>query len=255
MSHKTLSRRFESRLEAGKTLAAQLKGLPIDHPVVLAISPDAIPVAYPVAKALACPLDLVLGYKVTHPWNPDLPLGVVTERDFFSSNSGTAFHGLSGEQVRKIFIKEASRIAAEARTFSEARPQISLVDRNVVLIGEGASSGFTAHAIAEIARLRGARSIFLALPYCTERAANKLRELQSADDIFIEIELTSELSPSEWYPSDWQEAQTASGQTLFHARTEQVKTKRIIELLKRANESAIPRIGSSPAEIRRKSVA
>jgi predicted phosphoribosyltransferase len=210
---------FASRFEAGETLAHQLKSLPLENPIVLAISPDAIPVAFPVAEALHCPLDLVLGFKITHPHHPEVALGVVTERDFFSQEPDPTFRRIPAEELRKILIQETARLASQARIYSKARPQISLLDRDVLLVGEGASTGFTAHAVAETVRLRGARTVLLALPYCTRQAANKLRELGSADQLLIQREAENELAPADWYPQD----------------ERVLKKETIIELLNKAN--------------------
>lgn len=67
-------RTFRNRSEAGKLLAAQVAGLDLRYPVVLALPRGGVPVAFEVAKALGAPLDLVIVRKVGAPeirsWRP-----------------------------------------------------------------------------------------------------------------------------------------------------------------------------------------
>src|SRR6056297_3535890 len=68
---------FADRTDAGDRLAAALeeRGLAVD--VVLGIPRGALPVARPVADALAADLDVVVARKLGSPGNPELALGAV----------------------------------------------------------------------------------------------------------------------------------------------------------------------------------
>ena len=57
-------RLFEDRRDAGRRLALALKQYADEHPIVLALPRGGVPVAFEVAKALRCDLDLLFVRKI-----------------------------------------------------------------------------------------------------------------------------------------------------------------------------------------------
>jgi len=70
---------FASRLEAGKRLAAALKGLVKKKGMVLAIPRGGVVVGFEVARSLGLPLDVIVPRKIGAPFNPELAIGAMTE--------------------------------------------------------------------------------------------------------------------------------------------------------------------------------
>jgi len=71
--------RFRDRVDAGQKLAARLEIYKHQDAVVYALPRGGVPVGKEIARALGCPLDLVIIRKIGHPGNPEYALGAVTE--------------------------------------------------------------------------------------------------------------------------------------------------------------------------------
>lgn len=72
--------RFSNRSEAGRQLAKALEHYRGQDVVVLALPRGGVPVAAEVASFLDAPLDLLLVRKIGVPWQPELAMGAVTQR-------------------------------------------------------------------------------------------------------------------------------------------------------------------------------
>lgn len=181
---------FSTRQQAGRLLGLKLKALNIPHPVVLAISPNAVPVAAEAAKILACPLGLEISRKVVHPKHPEMVIGVATEEDFFSFRPQTDTRlDLNPIELEHLLVAEANELQREAHLYKNGIPPILINQRDVILIDEMAMSGATARAAIQTARLRGARKVSLALPICPAKTARLLRKESSPDSLIILYEL------------------------------------------------------------------
>ena len=70
---------FENRTQAGRLLAEQFVGMPLERPLVLAIARGGIDVGVEIARRLGAELDVVLARKLRCPFQPELALGAVSE--------------------------------------------------------------------------------------------------------------------------------------------------------------------------------
>src|SRR4030043_2151896 len=71
---------FKDRAEAGQLLAKRLNKYRGGNPLVLAIPRGGVMVGAEIAKALECPLDLVVTRKIGAPANPELAIGATTSK-------------------------------------------------------------------------------------------------------------------------------------------------------------------------------
>ncbi|HEU4895771.1 MAG TPA: phosphoribosyltransferase, partial [Acidimicrobiia bacterium] len=71
--------RFRDRRHAGELLGARVAALHPDDPVVYGLPCGGVPVAYEVARALDCPLDVLVVRKVGVPYQPELAMGAIAE--------------------------------------------------------------------------------------------------------------------------------------------------------------------------------
>ena len=75
------ARVYRDRAHAGRVLAQRLSAMALADPLVLALPRGGVPVGVEIARALRCPLDVLLVRKLGAPGFPELGLGAVVEGD------------------------------------------------------------------------------------------------------------------------------------------------------------------------------
>lgn len=156
---------FTDRPEAGRLLAERLDHLRTANPVVLALPRGGVPVAYPVARALDAPLDVVLVRKLGVPSHPEVAYGALSEDGVRVVNDDV----LSAVHAPPTELEETERSAQaelrrQAERFRGDRPRIPLVGRTALLVDDGIATGATASAACQVVSAQGADRIVLAVP-------------------------------------------------------------------------------------------
>ena len=72
-------RLFLDRRDAGRQLAARLRHLRDEHPVVVGLPRGGVPVAFEVAGQLDAPLDVIVVRKLGVPYQPEFGMGAIGE--------------------------------------------------------------------------------------------------------------------------------------------------------------------------------
>ena len=173
----TVTRRFADRRAAGRELAARLRLLGIEDPIVFGLARGGVPVAYEVAEALGAPLDVLVVRKIGAPSNPELGIGAVAEGDV---------RVLDPEAVRRMLVsvEELDAAIARARTEVEARveryrggrPPLDARGRTAIVVDDGLATGGTARAALRSVRRQGPRRLVLAVPVGAPEAVHALRD-------------------------------------------------------------------------------
>jgi len=156
--------RFRDRSDAGRALARALESRAFPSPVVYAIPRGGVVVAAEVARALVCPLYVVVPRKIGAPFNPELAIGAVAP-------DGTPIlnHALVRELgVSRSYIEEEARRQAEEaerrqRAYGTSGPP-SLAGKTALVIDDGIATGYTALAVAGYLRQKNPDRIVLAVP-------------------------------------------------------------------------------------------
>lgn len=157
--------RYWDRVDAGRRLAAHLSHLRGARTVVLGLPRGGVPVAAEVAKHLHSPFDVLLVRKIGVPGQPELAMGAAGEgrvtvvndqilRD--SSVSEHQFH-TAEERARRV-------IEERAVLYRCGREAPDLHGKTALIVDDGLATGATARAACQVARLRGARRVVLAVP-------------------------------------------------------------------------------------------
>jgi putative phosphoribosyl transferase len=214
---------FPDRTAAGRELAQRLVHLRSEDVVVLGLPRGGVPVAFEVARVLDAPLDVLVVRKLGVPHQPELAMGAVGEGDVLVLNQDVlARAGI--DRAGLLAVEERERVELERRAvqFRTDRPRIPLTGRTAVLVDDGIATGATARAACRVARAQGAARLVLAVPACSPRTAEKLR--QEVDE-FVVLE-----TPPDFF---------AVGQVYADFRP--VRDGEVVELLRRsARTSAEP---------------
>ncbi|WP_019876696.1 phosphoribosyltransferase [Sporichthya polymorpha] len=165
--------RFTDRRDAGRRLAPRVAALNLTDPVVLALPRGGVPVAAPIAAALAAPLEVFVARKVGLPEQPEFGIGAIAE--------GLAEPVVYAHAPR---IRERTwrELTAAARTELERRVARYRGDRalpplagaEVVLVDDGLATGVTAEASVRGLRSYGPARVVLAVPVAAPDTAERL---------------------------------------------------------------------------------
>jgi predicted phosphoribosyltransferase len=157
-----MPKRFSDRIDAGKQLAAKLHQLCGADTVVVALPRGGVPVAFPVARALRAPLDILAVRKLGVPFQPEVAMGAIGEggvRVVDEAIAGAA--GVSPADFAAVEATERVELDRQIRRFRDDRPPISLAGRTVVIVDDGIATGSTARAACLVARAHGAARVVL----------------------------------------------------------------------------------------------
>lgn len=152
---------FANRQDVGQRLASALVRYQDQHPVVLALQRDGVPVAFEIAKAMNAPLDILLVRELRAPESTGRELGAVVDEprperildeSVIESQQVTADYIDSEVRVQLQIIEEGKRRYRGDHLFP------TLSERTVILADDGTATlpmilaGLKALALAEASR-------------------------------------------------------------------------------------------------------
>ena len=175
---------FADRRDAGRRLAAALRGYARENPLVLALPRGGVPVGYEVARELGAPLDLVFVRKIGAPAQPELGLGAVVDGDDPQL--------VVNEDVVREVRPPPGYVEAEARrqlAEIERRRQLyrggrlpePVANRTVIVVDDGIATGGTVRAVLRALARLGPRRLVLAVPVAPRDSIRSLRA--EADEV------------------------------------------------------------------------
>lgn len=173
---------YADRAEAGQLLAEELvRSIDHDHldrPVLLALPRGGVPVAVPVARALAVPLSVLLVRKLGAPGQPELAVGAVAaigDRVQRVVNADWVQRlGLTDQDLDRLEQSETAVLRARVATFGST-PAVD--GRTVIIVDDGLATGATMRAAVTAVRGAGARSVVVAVPVGAVGACRELEQL------------------------------------------------------------------------------
>ncbi|WP_276132422.1 phosphoribosyltransferase [Polluticoccus soli] len=151
---------YEDRIEAGFVLAEQLEKYRNQDAVILTIPRGGVPVAYPIARQLGFPVDLLLIKKLGHPTQPEYAIGAVSLSDVVVARD---------EYVDPSYIEEATREIRERlkemyQKFRGNRQPENLTGRIVIIVDDGIATGRTLLSGINFIKKNNPAKIVIAVP-------------------------------------------------------------------------------------------
>lgn len=180
---------FRDRRDAGKRLAEKLLAYRDESAVVFALPRGGVPVAFEVAAALGCPLDVIIARKLGAPDQPELGIGAVAQGGKRVLNARITAHlAITEEYIERATRREMERIEAAERRFKAGGTHPCA--KTAILVDDGLATGATARAAILAAKDMGPRKIVLAAPICAPQTSRTLRRevdslvcLESPEDL------------------------------------------------------------------------
>jgi putative phosphoribosyl transferase len=156
---------FSSRVEAGKQLAAALKGKIVGDAVVLAIPRGGVVVGFEIAQALGVALDIIVPRKIGAPNNPELAIGAMTEDGTVILDQHLAdYLGVSNSYVQQEAERQKMEIQRRLQQYRGNTPKRDLKGCVVILVDDGIATGSTMMAALASVRRSGAKKVIVAVP-------------------------------------------------------------------------------------------
>ena len=207
---------FEDRKEAGRLLAAALKGFRGKDTVVLGIPRGGMVVAGEIAGALNSGLDIVLSRKLGCPGNPELAIGSVGEDGRLFLNQDLAFRvGADETYIETEKARQLSEIKNRVRLFRQFKAKVSLEGKTVIVTDDGVATGSTMQAALWASGRENPKRLIAAIPV---GAGESVRFLADYANEVIVLRL-----PRDLY---------AIGQ--FYRHFDQTSDEEVLEILKEA---------------------
>ncbi|MET9567777.1 phosphoribosyltransferase [Streptomyces virginiae] len=189
---------YTDRADAGERLAEAVRHLEEEHPVVLGLPRGGVPVAFPVARALGAPLDVIVVRKLGVPFHRELGFGAIGEGGVrVISDDIVRSSRVTRRDLEAVEQSEEAELARQARTFRGDRPRVALDGRTVIVVDDGIATGATAAAACEVVRAQGAARVVLAVPVAPPDAVARLRG--AADEVVCLSSPPAFRAVGEWY--------------------------------------------------------
>jgi len=172
---------FDDRADAGRRLAERLMPLKDRHPVVLALPRGGVPVAFPIARALKAPLDLVLVRKLGAPGNPELAVGAVGGSSqhpaIILNEEVVRLLAVDPQHIRRTAEDELATIERRRADYLQGRRPVAVQGRTVILVDDGIATGATTALALDLVRKGDPASLVLAVPVAPPATLERLRPL------------------------------------------------------------------------------
>ncbi len=177
---------FASRHDAGQQLGEFLCRCGISADAVLGLPRGGVVVAAEVARALRCPLDVLLVRKIGHPWQREFAVGALAEPDVVIFNESLKWKNpLARRELDDVIAEEQERLRDYRSEFHRG-VMPALEGKTVLLVDDGLATGATAEAAVISAKMRNAGRVIITAPVASRAAVHRLRRV--ADDVVVLVE-------------------------------------------------------------------
>ncbi|KUZ71285.1 phosphoribosyl transferase [Burkholderia ubonensis] len=174
--------RFLDRADAGRQLADALHEYAgRTDVVVLALPRGGVPVAFPVARALNAPLDVLVVRKLGVPYDPELAMGAIaTGGAIYLQRSVIASMDVSDAQLADVIARETVELQRREALYRGAWPPVPVEGRTVIVVDDGIATGASMRVALQALRERRPARVVAAAPVAPAGVQRKFDDLADA---------------------------------------------------------------------------
>ena len=167
---------FKNRTDAGKQLAEKLAPYRDKADlIVLGLPRGGVTVAYEIAGALNCPLDILIVRKIGFPGNPELAAGAISETGTVVLNEDiVAAYGVSRAYLDRETARQKEEIARRITLYRGGKGVPPLAGKTVILVDDGVATGATAKAAISTLKQEKIAKLVVALPVASQEAEREI---------------------------------------------------------------------------------
>lgn len=168
---------FLDRVEAGRTLARQLKAYENQpNVIVLGIPRGGVPVAFEVAAKLHAPLDVFVVRKLGVPGHVELGFGAIASGGMrFLNTSIVEAVGISNEVIELITATETQELERRERAYRDGRGPLTVKGQTVILVDDGIATGSSMQVAITALRALKASRLVVAVPVAPVSTCRRLK--------------------------------------------------------------------------------
>jgi putative phosphoribosyl transferase len=190
---------FRDRAEAGRQLSSLLQSFAgRDDVLVLALPRGGVQVGFEVARALRCPLDVLVVRKLGAPNQAEFAMGAIASGGIRQVNYDVVRElRISPQQVEETILFEQRELERREHVYRDGRPAPDVRSHVVILVDDGVATGSTMRAAIAGLRQQDPRQIIVAVPIASQSVC---RQLQNEADSVVCLATPADLySVGEWY--------------------------------------------------------
>ncbi|HSP41944.1 MAG TPA: phosphoribosyltransferase family protein [Luteolibacter sp.] len=190
---------FLDRADAGRRLAAKLRGFPTTSPpLLLALPRGGVPVAAKVAAALGLPFDVLVVRKLGVPGHEEYAMGAIAGGGVMMlDHEVVARLGVSLDALERVVAREERELERRERNFRGGLAFPQVAGRTVIVVDDGIATGSTMSAAVALLRKQNAGRIVVAVPVAADDSAERLRG--EADEVVTLLEPGNLGAVGRWY--------------------------------------------------------
>ncbi|MBI2307675.1 MAG: phosphoribosyltransferase [Rhodocyclales bacterium] len=166
---------FRDRIEAGRCLAAALKGCSTAHPLVLAIPRGAVPMGKVLADALDGDLDVVLVRKIGAPFQAELAVAAIDESGWIYRNPGFGDDPGLQDYIAEEGAVQLDNIRRRRARYTPERNALDPRGRTVIVVDDGLATGATMITALHSLRDKQPARLICAVPVAPAETLAKIR--------------------------------------------------------------------------------
>lgn len=155
---------FEDRVQVAELLAGKLSQYSSNHPLVLGISRDSVPIAKVIANSLDGDLDIALIHNIQVTEDSPFDLRSVTEFGTLLQSKDLKSFKIDQSSLDHLSELESVKIKVDRRTYTPTRSALSPTQRTVILVDDGLSDDIYLFAIVRAIRMQNPSKIIVASP-------------------------------------------------------------------------------------------
>jgi putative phosphoribosyl transferase len=163
---------FRDRKDAGVQLAARLSHFHAGKDIIVLAPPrGGVTVGHEIARALACPLDIIIIRKLGFPGQPELAIGAVSETGSVVLNENIiALGGVTEEFIEKEITREREEIARRKVLYRGGKGIPQTAGKTVIITDDGVATGATLKAAISALKEEKPVRLVAAMPVSPQEA-------------------------------------------------------------------------------------